>query len=100
MNCRKASEPFRDQGSSFQLEVDFLAQFNVPTQGHLTLKWEGKDRWRSEVVIGGFEQITVRKDDRLYCRLRLGDEQLHFTVAPNCISRRPPATFATDSTYL
>jgi TonB family protein len=71
-NAEKQANLFHDQARPFQLEVDFLAQLNVPTQGHLTLKWEGKDRWRSEVSIGGFEQITVRKDDRLYTSRNAG----------------------------
>lgn len=29
----------------FQLDVDFVLQIRVPTQGHLTLKWEASDRW-------------------------------------------------------
>ena len=66
VNAEKQSNLFHDQAGPFQLEVDFIAQFNVPTQGHLTLKWKGKDSWWSKVETGGFEQITVRKDDRLY----------------------------------
>src|ERR1700745_4202231 len=57
---------FHDQARPLQLDVDFLAQMNVPTQGHLTLKWEAKDRWRRRIVMGDFEQTDVRSDDRLY----------------------------------
>ena len=72
MNAEKQSNLFHDQAGPFQLEVDFIAQFNVPTHGHLTLKWKGKDGWWSRVETGGFEQITVQKDDRLYTSRNAG----------------------------
>ena len=39
---------------------------NAPTQGHLTLKWEAKDRWWRKIVMDRFEQIEIRNDDRHY----------------------------------
>lgn len=63
---------FGDQAGPFQLEVDFQAQFNVPIQGHLTLKWGGKDRWWSEVVIGDFEQIVIRNGEMEYKSRNVG----------------------------
>jgi TonB family protein len=63
---------FHDSAAPFQLEVDFSAQLNVPTEGHLTLKWEGKDRWWSKVVLGEFEQITIRNGDRRYITRNAG----------------------------
>jgi TonB family protein len=59
---------FRDQVSPFQLEVDFRAQINVPAQGHLTLKWQAKDRWWRRIVMGDFEQIEIRNGDTLYTK--------------------------------
>src|SRR5690348_1166949 len=40
---------FHQQAKPFQLDVDFSAQLAVPTEGHLTLKWEAKDRWWRKV---------------------------------------------------
>lgn len=36
---------FRDDRSPVRLEVSFAAQQDVPTQGHLSLRWAAKDRW-------------------------------------------------------
>lgn len=57
---------FHDQASPFQIDVDFVVQMNAPTQGHLTLKWEAKDRWWRKIVMDRFEQIEIRNDDRHY----------------------------------
>jgi len=39
---------------------------NAATRGHLTLKWQAKDRWWQNVVLGSFQQIEIRNGDRLY----------------------------------
>jgi hypothetical protein len=36
---------FSPDASPFQLEIDFVAQMQTPTQGHLTYRWEASDRW-------------------------------------------------------
>jgi TonB family protein len=64
--AKQQASLFHDQPSPIQLDVDFLAQVNVPTQGHLTLKWEAKDRWWRRIVMGEFEQIEIRNGDRQY----------------------------------
>jgi TonB family protein len=63
---------FRDQANPLQLDVDFVAQINVPTQGHLTLKREARDRWWRKIVMGDFEQIEIRNGDRLYTSRNIG----------------------------
>ncbi|HEX4749580.1 MAG TPA: energy transducer TonB [Bryobacteraceae bacterium] len=57
---------FRDQASSLQLDVDFVAQIKIPVRGHLTLKREASDRWWRKIVLGQFEQTEVRNRDTLY----------------------------------
>ena len=57
---------FENQSSPFQLDVDFVAQIRVPTQGRLTLKWDAKDRWWRKIVAGDFQQIDIRNGERLY----------------------------------
>lgn len=57
---------FHDQAKPLQLDVEFLAQINVPVQGHLTLKREAKDRWWRRIVMGDFEETDIRSGDRLY----------------------------------
>ena len=57
---------FHNQTSPFQMDVDFVAQTNVPTQGHLTLKWEAEDRWWRKIAMDRFEQIDIRNGDKLY----------------------------------
>jgi TonB family protein len=55
-----------DSAGPYQLDVDFVAQFSVPTQGRLTLKWEAKDRWWRRVVIGSFLEIQIKNGEWLY----------------------------------
>ena len=66
VNAKQQANLTHDQTSPFQLDVDFLAQMNVPTQGHLTLKWQGKDLWWRRIVMGDFEQVEIRNGDRQY----------------------------------
>ena len=56
----------QQQVSPFQLDVDFQAQMNVPAKGHLTWKWDAKDRWWRSIVMGDFEQIEIRNGATLY----------------------------------
>jgi TonB family protein len=66
VTAKQQASLFHNQDSPFQLDVDFVLQRNVPTQGHLTLKWAAKDRWWRRVNMQGFEQIEIRNGDRLY----------------------------------
>lgn len=59
---------------SFQLEVDFRAQLDVPMEGHLSLKWAGRDRWYELVRMSKFQEIRVRNDEGLWIT-----RNLHFT---------------------
>ena len=63
---RKPSDLFQSKAEPFDLEVDFAAQLNVPTQGHLSMKWRAKNQWRFKVAVGAFEQITVRNEEMEY----------------------------------
>jgi len=60
------SSLFRGQVSPFELDVDFVAQVNVPTHGQMTLKWAAADRWWRKIVLGTFEQIDVRNGEKLH----------------------------------
>jgi len=66
VTAKQQASLFHDQGSPLQIDVDFVVQMNVPTQGHLTLKWEAKDRWWRKIVMDHFEQIEIRNGDSLY----------------------------------
>jgi TonB family protein len=57
---------FHHDVSPFQMDIDFLVQVQVPTQGHLTLKWEADDRWWRRVTTGDFQQTDIRNGDKLY----------------------------------
>lgn len=57
---------FQHDASPFQLDIDFHAQVQVPTQGHLTLKWEADDRWWRKITMGDFQQTDVRNGDKRY----------------------------------
>ena len=57
---------FDDKVGPLQLEVDFVAQMQVPMQGHLTLKRGAKDQWWRRVVMGNFEQVDIRNGEKVY----------------------------------
>ena len=57
---------FHKQADPFQLDLDFTAQMNVPMSGHYTLRWAAKDRWRSKVVLGGFEETQIQDGEWTY----------------------------------
>jgi TonB family protein len=66
VTAKQQASLFHKQDSPFRLDVDFVLQMNVPTQGHLTLKWAAQDRWWRRIDMQGFEQIEIRNGDRLY----------------------------------
>ena len=66
VTAKQQASIFHDQAEPLQLDVDFLVEIIVPRQGHLTLKWEAKDRWWRRIVMGEFEQTDIRNGDRLY----------------------------------
>jgi TonB family protein len=57
---------FVADAAPFQLEADFKAQMQVPTEGHLSLKWDSKDRLWRRIVDGGFEQIDIKNGELVY----------------------------------
>jgi TonB family protein len=57
-----------EESGPFQLDVDFIAQLNVPTRGHLSLKWEKKDQWWRSVVLGDYQQIEVKDGEWHYTK--------------------------------
>ena len=72
VTAKQRATLFHDQASPLQLDVNFVAQMNVPAQGHLTLKWEAKDHWWRRIVMGDFEQIEIRNGGRLYTSRNIG----------------------------
>jgi TonB family protein len=66
LTAKQQASLFHKQANPFQLDLDFVAQINVPIQGHLTLKWESNDRWWRKIVMGDFEQTEIRNGDRQY----------------------------------
>jgi len=50
----------------FQLELNFQAQFNVPQEGHLTMKWVAKDRWWMLITMTDFRELEVKDGETLY----------------------------------
>ena len=66
ITAKQQAALFHDEAIPFQLDVDFVAQMNVPTEGHLTLKWKAKDIWWRRTVMGAVEQTDIRNGDMLY----------------------------------
>ena len=50
----------------YVLDVDFVAQTNVPERGHMTLKWEANDRWWRQTDLGDFHQVEVKNGEWHY----------------------------------
>jgi hypothetical protein len=50
----------------FQLDLEFRAQFKVPMEGHLTLKWVSKDHWSEQVIINGYRELEIRRGETSY----------------------------------
>ena len=72
LSARQRADLSNNQTTPFQMDVDFVIQLDVPTRGHLTLKWEAKDRWWRGVVIEGFQQIEVKNGEWHYTSRNLG----------------------------
>jgi TonB family protein len=66
INAIQQASLFHDDVSPFQLDIDFFVQQQVPSKGHLTLKWEADNRWWRKIVMGVFEQTDIRNGDKLY----------------------------------
>lgn len=64
--AEQQADLFNHDASPFQLEIDFVAQVQVPTQGHLTYRWEAKDRWWRKISMGTFQQVDVKNGEKLY----------------------------------
>lgn len=65
-NAHKAADLFRNAVDPFELRLDFTAQLNAPTQGQFFLRWKSKDQWWSKVILGPFQQITIRNGEEEY----------------------------------
>ena len=72
VTAKQQANLFHDQSSPLQLDVDFVSQINVPSQGHLTLKWQAKNQWWRRIAMDDFEQVDVRNGDRLYTSRNIG----------------------------
>lgn len=79
VSAKQQANLFHDESSPFLLDVDFIAQINVPSHGHLTLKWQAKNQWWRRIVMGDFEQIDVRNGDRLYTSRNVGFTPVRIT---------------------
>lgn len=64
--AQRQADLFSRDASPFWLEVDFVAQVRTPLQGHLTWKWEAKDRWWRKITLGDFQEIDIKNGEKLY----------------------------------
>jgi len=51
----------------------------VPSPGHLTIKWKGKDRWWRKIVMGDFVETEVRNGERQYTSRNAGFTPIRIT---------------------
>ena len=78
---------FSPDAAAWNLEADFETQNQVPTKGHLNMKWESKDRFWRRTINGIFEQVDIRTGEATYLNetrhLRLSAFEDHQFAAPN-----------------
>jgi TonB family protein len=55
---------FQENAGPFQMEVDFVVQNQVQASGHLTYKWEAKDKWWRKTTMTGYEEIDIRNGEK------------------------------------
>lgn len=65
-NSRRPADLFTHATEPFELRLDFTTQLGVPVQGQFVVKWKSKDQWWSKVILGPFQQITVRHGEEEY----------------------------------
>jgi hypothetical protein len=70
-SAQKPADLFRNATAPFELEIEFTAQSKVPTQGRLLLRWKAKDQWWSKVILGAYQQITIRSGEMEYTERNL-----------------------------
>lgn len=69
--AREQERGFLNLTMPFELNVDFTAQLNVPSHGHLTLKWQSNDHWWRKVSLAGYEGITIHNGEWKYVKRNL-----------------------------
>jgi TonB family protein len=57
---------FTEDAAPLKLESDFRVQFQVPTEGHLTMRWASKNRYWRRIIIGNFQEIDIKKGEAVY----------------------------------
>ena len=77
---------FSPDASPFQLEIDFVAQVRVPTQGHVTYRWEAGDRWWRKGSVGDFQEIDIKNRERLYTSRNAAFTPLRITELSRLVS--------------
>jgi TonB family protein len=85
-------EIFGDHGTPLELQIDFVAQLNVPTNGHLTLRWAAKNRWWAKVSMGAYLQISIQDGEWTYTARNLGFTPIRVRQLINLIglTEEPP----------
>jgi hypothetical protein len=65
-SARRASDLFNNATDPFEMRIDLASELGTPVQGQMVIKWKSKDQWWSKVIIGPFQQITIRKGEEEY----------------------------------
>jgi len=71
-SATKPADLFEHGTKPFELLIHVSAQLSTPTEGDLLIRWKAPDQWWSKVVLGSFQQITIRNGEEEYT-LRNGD---------------------------
>ena len=70
----------------FLLESSFNVQVQVPTEGHLTIRWASNNRFVRHVDTGGFQQTEIRKGESLFTSRNLPFTPLRVTELISLLS--------------
>ena len=65
-DAARGTNVFVADTAPFLLESSFSMQVQVPTDGHLTIRWASNNRFVRHVDSGGFQQTEIRKGESLF----------------------------------
>ncbi len=57
---------FTADAAPFHIEADLRIQNQVPTEGHLSFRWESKDRFWRRIISDHHQQIDIKKGESVF----------------------------------
>jgi TonB family protein len=77
--ARRQANLLHDQNSPLELDVSFIAKMDVPSEGHLAMKWKAENQWWRKIVMREFEQVEVRDGEKSFVSRSVSSAPIGFT---------------------